>query len=37
VTAQLKDLGQLHADGTLNDDEFAAAKARVLGSPPPSP
>src|SRR5262249_36056202 len=28
--AQLKGLGELHASGTLTDDEFAAAKAKVL-------
>ena len=27
----LKQLGQLHADGTLTDAEFAAEKARILG------
>jgi hypothetical protein len=30
VTARLKELAQLHADGALSDGEFAAAKARVL-------
>jgi hypothetical protein len=30
VTARLKELAQLHADGALSDAEFAAAKARVL-------
>jgi Short C-terminal domain len=30
--ADLKDLAQLHASGALNDAEFAAAKAKVLGS-----
>ena len=30
VTARLKELAQLHADGALSDSEFAAAKARVL-------
>jgi uncharacterized protein YbaR (Trm112 family) len=30
VTAQLEDLARLHADGALTDDEFAAAKRRVL-------
>jgi hypothetical protein len=34
VTEQLRNLAQLHADGTLSDDEFAAAKAKVLGSAP---
>jgi putative oligomerization/nucleic acid binding protein len=27
----LKQLGQLHADGTLTDAEFAAEKAKILG------
>ena len=30
VAARLKELAQLHAGGALSDDEFAAAKARVL-------
>jgi hypothetical protein len=30
VAGRLKELAQLHADGALSDDEFAAAKARVL-------
>jgi hypothetical protein len=29
---QLEHLAQLHASGVLTDDEFAAAKAKVLGS-----
>jgi hypothetical protein len=29
--AELKDLAQLHSSGALNDDEFAAAKAKLLG------
>jgi hypothetical protein len=29
--ADLKDLAQLHASGVLNDAEFAAAKAKILG------
>jgi hypothetical protein len=29
--ADLKDLAELHASGALNDSEFAAAKAKVLG------
>jgi hypothetical protein len=37
MTARLKALAQLHAEGTLSDDEFAAAKAKVLASPPPAP
>jgi Short C-terminal domain len=28
---ELQRLGQLHADGTLTDEEFAAAKAKILG------
>jgi hypothetical protein len=30
--ADLKELAQLHATGALDDAEFAAAKARVLGT-----
>ena len=29
---ELKQLGELHANGTLTDEEFAAAKARTLGT-----
>lgn len=29
---QLKQLGELHANGILSDEEFAKAKAKVLGS-----
>ena len=29
---QLKDLGELHAQGILTDEEFAAQKAKILGS-----
>ena len=29
---QLKQLGQLHEQGVLTDEEFAAQKAKVLGS-----
>jgi Short C-terminal domain len=29
---ELAQLGKLHADGTLTDEEFAAAKAKVLGN-----
>lgn len=29
--AQLQKLAQLHTQGVLTDDEFAAAKAKVLG------
>jgi hypothetical protein len=28
---QLKQLGQLHAQGILTDEEFAAQKAKILG------
>jgi Short C-terminal domain len=30
--AQLRDLGALHDSGALSDDEFAAAKAKLLAS-----
>lgn len=30
--AQLKELGELHQQGILTDQEFAAQKARLLGS-----
>ncbi len=29
--ALLKQLGELHADGTLTDEEFAAQKAKIIG------
>jgi hypothetical protein len=29
---ELEKLGKLHADGTLTDEEFAAAKAKILGT-----
>jgi Short C-terminal domain len=29
--AQLKELGELHKQGVLTDEEFAAQKAKVLG------
>jgi hypothetical protein len=32
VIAKLKDLGELHRSGSLTDEEFAAAKGRLLGS-----
>ena len=32
VIAQLKSLAELHASGSLTDDEFAAAKSRVLAA-----
>jgi hypothetical protein len=30
--AQLKDLGELHAQGVLTDEEFASEKAKILNS-----
>jgi hypothetical protein len=30
-TEELEKLGQLHASGILSDEEFAAAKAKLLG------
>jgi len=30
--AQLQQLGDLHAQGILTDDEFASEKAKILGS-----
>jgi hypothetical protein len=30
--AQLKELAALHADGVLTDEEFAAQKAKILGT-----
>jgi hypothetical protein len=29
--AQLKELGELHRQGVLTDEEFAAQKAKLLG------
>jgi membrane protease subunit (stomatin/prohibitin family) len=29
--AQIEKLAQLHASGALTDEEFAAAKAKILG------
>jgi membrane protease subunit (stomatin/prohibitin family) len=29
--AKLKELGELHSQGVLSDEEFAAAKAKILG------
>jgi hypothetical protein len=29
---ELEQLGKLHAAGTLTDEEFAAAKAKILGT-----
>jgi Short C-terminal domain len=31
ATAKLENLAQLHAQGVLTDEEFAAAKAKILG------
>lgn len=31
TTEKINELAQLHASGTLTDEEFAAAKAKVLG------
>ena len=30
-TAQLQNLASLHTQGVLTDEEFAAAKAKILG------
>jgi Short C-terminal domain len=32
IADQLQQLGTLHQQGVLNDDEFATAKAKLLGS-----
>jgi len=32
LTAQIEQLSQMHNAGVLNDQEFAAAKAKLLGS-----
>lgn len=32
LAAQLRDLAEMHASGALSDEEFAAAKSRLLGS-----
>ncbi len=31
AAAKLQDLAQLHTQGVLTDEEFAAAKAKILG------
>ena len=31
ATTQLQNLAQLHAQGVLTDEEFAASKAKILG------
>jgi hypothetical protein len=31
ATAQLQNLANLHAQGVLTDEEFSAAKAKILG------
>jgi membrane protease subunit (stomatin/prohibitin family) len=30
--AKLKELGELHKNGVLTDEEFSAAKAKILGT-----
>jgi hypothetical protein len=37
LAARLKDLAQMHHDGALSDEEFATAKARILGPAPAAP
>jgi Short C-terminal domain len=37
LTARLKELAELHDQGALSDEEFAAAKAKVLGGAAGSP
>jgi hypothetical protein len=32
MISQLKQLGELHTQGVLTDDEFAREKARILGT-----
>jgi hypothetical protein len=32
ATQRLGELGKLHEQGVLNDDEFAAQKAKILGA-----
>ena len=32
ITERLKELGQLHEQGVLTDEEFASEKAKVLGT-----
>jgi hypothetical protein len=32
LAVRLKELAELHASGSLTDEEFAAAKAKLLGS-----
>jgi hypothetical protein len=32
LVAQLKQLGELHTQGAITDEEFTAAKAKLLGS-----
>jgi hypothetical protein len=33
ITDELERLGKLHKDGTLNDEEFALAKSKLLSQP----
>ncbi len=37
LTDELRKLAELHRDGQLTDEEFAAAKTRLLGSEAPPP
>lgn len=37
IPTQLKMLAELHSTGALSGEEFAAAKARILSSPEPTP
>jgi len=37
VAEEIKRLHELHQAGALSDEEFAAAKARLLSSPPSQP
>ncbi len=34
ITDEIARLAQLHAQGTLTDDEFAATKAKIIGAKP---
>lgn len=36
LAPQLAQLAELYKDGVLSDEEFATAKAQVLGGPPQS-
>jgi hypothetical protein len=37
VVPRLREIARLHADGALSDEEFAAAKAKVLEAEPGGP